>query len=77
MLALAENASRQDLCDYEIAQALANIQSLFPNKSRLAESIGLDRKELYRYLSYHDLPQILQDKLRETTTDRPLRSLCN
>ena len=65
VLALAENASRQDLCDYEIAQALANIQSLFPNKSRLAESIGLDRKELYRYLSYHDLPQILQDKLKE------------
>lgn len=56
IFALAENASRQDLCDYEIGQALKNISSLFSNKSRLAESVGLDRKEMYRYLAYDDLP---------------------
>ena len=63
ILALAENASREDLCDYEIAQALRNIEKHFPNKSRLAEAVGLDRKEMYRYLAYHDLPTSFLDKI--------------
>lgn len=71
ILALAENASRQDLCDYEIGQALKNISTLFPNKSRLAESVGLDRKEMYRYLAYDDLPT---DFLAKVSTNPKLLS---
>lgn len=63
VLALAENASRQDLCDFEIGQALRNIEKLFPNKSRLAEAVGIDRKEMYRYFAYHDLPASFLDKI--------------
>lgn len=63
VLALAENASRQDLCDFEIGKALRNIENLFPNKSRLAEAVGLDRKEMYRYFAYDDLPQSFINKV--------------
>lgn len=63
ILALAENASRQDLCDFEIGKALRHIEKLFPNKSRLAEAVGLDRKEMYRYFAYDDLPKLFLDKV--------------
>lgn len=63
VLALAENASRQDLCDFEIGQALRNIEKLFPNKSRLAEAVGIDRKEMYRYFAYRDLPASFLEKI--------------
>lgn len=63
ILALAENASRQDLCDFEIGKALRHIETLFPNKSRLAEAVGLDRKEMYRYFAYDDLPKSFLDKV--------------
>lgn len=63
LLALAENASRQDLCDYEIGQALRQIEHLFPNKSRLAESVGLNREDMYRYFSYEALPGAFLAKL--------------
>lgn len=63
VLALAENASRQDLCDYEIGIALRQIEHLFPNKTRLAEAIGLNREDMYRYFSYEALPTSFLDKL--------------
>lgn len=63
VLALAENASRQDLCDYEIGKALRQIEHLFPNKSRLAEAIGLNREDMYRYFSYEALPASFLEKL--------------
>lgn len=56
ILALAENTSREDLCDYEIGQALRTIEKYFPNKSRLAEAVGLNREDMYRYFSYEALP---------------------
>ena len=63
ILALAENASREDLCDFEIGKALRSIESLFPNKSRLAEAVGIDRKEMYRYFAYRDLPASFLEKV--------------
>lgn len=63
ILALAENASREDLCDYEIGKALRNIEKHFANRSRLAEAVGLDRKEMYRYLAFDDLPKSFLDKV--------------
>lgn len=63
ILALAENASREDLCDYEIGQALRTIEKHFPNKSRLAEAVGLNREDMYRYFSYEALPSDFLTKL--------------
>lgn len=63
ILALAENASREDLCDFEIGKALRSIEALFPNKSRLAEAVGIDRKEMYRYFAYRDLPASFLEKV--------------
>ena len=63
ILALAENASREDLCDFDIGKALRSIESLFPNKSRLAEAVGIDRKEMYRYFAYRDLPASFLEKV--------------
>lgn len=65
VLALAENASRQDLCDYEIGRALRQIEYLFPNKSRLAEAIGLNREDMYRYFSYEAFPSVFLDQLAQ------------
>ena len=63
ILALAENASREDLCDFEIGKALRSIEALFTNKSRLAEAVGIDRKEMYRYFAYRDLPASFLEKV--------------
>lgn len=63
ILALAENIDRQDLSDFEIGQALRKIESLFPNKKRLAEAIGLNRSDMYRYFAFEILPTVLLDKL--------------
>lgn len=61
VLALTENIDREDLHDYEIGKALRKIEMLFPNKKKLAESIGLNRQDMYRYFAYEDLPaEIIQ-----------------
>ncbi|RRD89235.1 ParB/RepB/Spo0J family partition protein [Conchiformibius steedae] len=67
ILALAENVDRQDLSDFEIGKALREIEKLFPNKTRLAEAVGLNRSDMYRYFSFEALPPVLWDKL----TQRP------
>lgn len=65
ILALAENIDRQDLSDYEIGQALRQIESLFPSKKKLAESVGLNREDMYRYFAFEDLPASILKKLDE------------
>lgn len=65
ILALAENMQRQDLSDYEIGKALKQIEQLFPNKTKMAESIGLNRQDMYRYFNYFDLPEIIIQRLEE------------
>lgn len=64
ILALAENLQRQDLCDFEIGQALRQIENLFPNKTKLAEAIGINRQDMYRYFAYEALPNEFLDKLK-------------
>lgn len=64
ILALAENLQRQDLCDYEIGQALRQIENLFPNKSKLAEAIGINRQDMYRYFAYEALPSQFLEQLK-------------
>ena len=63
VLALTENIDREDLYDYEIGKALRKIETLFPNKKKLAESIGLNRQDMYRYFAYEDLPTEIKERL--------------
>lgn len=63
--ALAENVDRQDLSDFEIGKALREIAKLFPNKTRLAEAIGLNRSDMYRYFAFEALPPVLLEKLAQ------------
>lgn len=63
VLALTENIDREDLYDYEIGKALRKIETLFPNKKKLAESIGLNRQDMYRYFAYEDLPAEIIERL--------------
>ncbi|MDK2125441.1 ParB/RepB/Spo0J family partition protein [Parachitinimonas caeni] len=61
--ALAENISRQDLTDYEICKALRRIEHSFQNKTRLAEAVGLNREDMYKYFSFEELPSEIQTTL--------------
>jgi ParB family chromosome partitioning protein len=62
MLALVENVVRDDLSDYEISRSIRETEREFPNRKRLAETLGIARSELYRYLSFADLPDfVLKD----------------
>jgi len=63
VLALAENIDRADLSDYEIGKALRQIENQFPSKTRLAESVGLNREDMYRYFAYEALPDHIRVRL--------------
>jgi len=64
--ALAENIVREDLSDYEIGKAIRSIENEFPNKTNLAEAIGINRTDLYRYLAFDSLPEfVLSDLNRD------------
>jgi ParB family transcriptional regulator, chromosome partitioning protein len=63
VMAIAENVSRQDLSDYEIAKSIRNVESLFPSKTSLAESLGFQREDMYRYFAYNALPDFVIEKL--------------
>jgi ParB family transcriptional regulator, chromosome partitioning protein len=63
VLSLAENIDREDLSDYEIGKALRQVESLFPTKKKLAESLGLNREDMYRYYAFESLPESIQVKL--------------
>ncbi|WP_404356960.1 ParB/RepB/Spo0J family partition protein [Methylotuvimicrobium sp. KM1] len=68
VLALAENIAREDLTDYEIGKAIRRIEDDFPNKKDLAEAIGINRGDMYRYLAFERLPDfILNDLNRDPT----------
>lgn len=56
ILGLAENLQRQDLSDYEISKALRQIETAFPSKTKLAEALGLNREDMYRYYAFEALP---------------------
>lgn len=63
ILALSENIDRADLADFEIGKALRRIEDLFPTKKKLAESLGMNREDMYRYYAFESLPAHLQVKL--------------
>jgi len=57
LLGLAENLQRQDLSDFEIGQALRQIETVFSNKKKLAEAVGINREDMYRYYAYEAFPK--------------------
>lgn len=59
VMALAENISRDDLDDYEIAKGVIRAESEFKNRKRMAEAMGLSRGNLYRYLAFAELPEFI------------------
>jgi ParB family transcriptional regulator, chromosome partitioning protein len=62
-LALAENIERQDLTDFEIGESIRRLEEHFPKRTKLAESLGIQRSDLYRYLSFADLPEMIRASL--------------
>ena len=63
VLALVENMDRMDLSDYEIGKALRQIEGLFPTRKKLAEALGLNREDMYRYYTFEHLPQPILARL--------------
>lgn len=63
IFALAENVDREDLSDYEIGLALRQIEDVFPTKKKLAESLGLNREDMYRYFAFDELPEFIRNDL--------------
>ncbi|MFL9922584.1 ParB/RepB/Spo0J family partition protein [Paraburkholderia fungorum] len=67
VLALAENIEREDLSDFEIGESIKRLEEHFPKRTKLAESLGIQRSDLYRYLSFSSLP----DNIRKRLAARP------
>ncbi len=63
IMAISENVDRTDLSDYEICKAIRKIETLFPNRSRLAKALGMIREHLYRYLAFESMPGFLIERL--------------
>lgn len=61
--ALAENIVREDLSDYEIGKAIRSIENEFPSKTNLAEAIGINRTDMYRFLAFDSLPDFILNDL--------------
>lgn len=61
--AIAENLGRQDLTDFEAYSSIVRAIPLFETKKDLAGSIGIGREDLYRFLSFDDLPDFVLQKL--------------
>lgn len=57
LLTLAENLKREDLTDYEIYTGLNSLdEATKKNKTKLAKSLGMNREDMYKYLSFESLP---------------------
>lgn len=61
-LALAENFDRADLTAYEVALAIRGMADKATKKD-LARALGISRSDLYRYLSFFELPGFIINDL--------------
>lgn len=65
IMALAENISRDDLDDYEIAKSVRLAEKEFKKRSHLAEALGISRGNMYRFFAFGDLPEFITQDLEE------------
>lgn len=65
VLAMVENIDRTDLTDYEIGKALRRLEAAFPTKTKLAEAMGINREDMYRYYAFEALPEHLRARLEK------------
>jgi ParB family chromosome partitioning protein len=67
MASLSENIQRQDLSEMEIGFYLKRMldEGIAPTKRELAVKVGIDRRSLYKYLAFTDLPAPLQQIVRQ------------
>lgn len=57
LLTLAENLKREDLTDYEIFVGLRALdETIKKNKTKLSKSLGMNREDMYKYLSFEKIP---------------------
>jgi ParB family chromosome partitioning protein len=63
LMALSENVDREELSDYEVGQAIHNIEHLFKKKTELSRYTGKPRSDIYRYLAYNDLQDWIKSRL--------------
>ncbi|MCX7096302.1 MAG: ParB/RepB/Spo0J family partition protein [Methylococcales bacterium] len=63
VMAIAENVNREDLSDYEISKSIRNVENQFPSRTKLAEALGFQREDMYRYFAYDSLPGFVIEKL--------------
>ena len=66
LLTLAENLKREDLTDYEIYVGLTSLDEKLKNKQKLAKSLGMNREDMYKYLSFEKLPEELIEDLENS-----------
>jgi len=62
-LALIENLQRDDLPDFDTALAIDAMKGDYGSVTEMANSLGIKREEVYRYLSFFDLPAAAIDFL--------------
>lgn len=66
LLTLAENLKREDLTDYEIYTGLNSLdEGTKKNKTKLAKSLGMNREDMYKYLSFESLPGYMHTDLEK------------
>ncbi|MBU2792780.1 ParB/RepB/Spo0J family partition protein [Acidithiobacillus thiooxidans] len=70
MASLSENIQRQDLSEMEIGFYLKRMleEGIAPTKRELSVKVGIDRRSLYKYLAFTDLPPSLQMIVRQGPT---------
>jgi ParB family transcriptional regulator, chromosome partitioning protein len=65
LMSLVENIQRKDLTDFETSEGIARIQATFPTRVKLAESLGMSKQEVTRYLKFTELPESIRAGLLE------------
>lgn len=64
LLALAENLSRANLTDFEIATSILQFKDKFPSRTEYAKALGISRQKLYKLLAFETLPEVIHEKLK-------------
>ncbi|WP_409409920.1 ParB/RepB/Spo0J family partition protein (plasmid) [Acidithiobacillus ferriphilus] len=69
-LSLSENLQRRQLAEMEIGFYLKRMldEGVAKSKRALAVKVGIDRRELYRYLAFTELPADMQSIIRKKPT---------